>query len=267
METVKSHLISEVVLKKFSTRKLVATYSKATGELLGYSKACELAFVHRREEIIGKLEKEWNSNVETRMPDVYRSLRDGSVFNNQSFISTLKDLLALHYIRSKNLNELYEESRLSYGEILIANMARQYPEETQLHSQFIRREWALSTEKAFPEILSEQIVKCRAHIDNYNLEIGIASGGSAFIIADNPVITRGANGSIGILQGVALNQSDSFGMPISPQYFVAVTSVGPSCFVPLTENQVRSANGKQITGCLSEYYSKPTKEELKSYSP
>ena len=232
---------------------------KNNGEIISNLTVKNFAYVEREADLFSEQEKLWNKDIENRMPDVYRALKRGDPLSD-SAIFIIKKLLALHFIRSVAFNEIYEKSKLNFGNDLLKRMKKKFPKEFVVNGAIWNNDWIKRTKNAMPELLSDNIQKVEGYIASYNLEVGLAPDDVEFIIGDNPVLSVGDNGAIGILQGVPVLKSRAFGMPLSTKYFVALTSSTRSCvYIALTKKEVESVNEKQIRGCVEYYYSTPIK--------
>jgi hypothetical protein len=66
------------------------------------------------------------------------------------------------------------------------------------------------------------------------------------------------DGRMGVLNGVAITESKSFAMPVTPRHLITLkTDPKTTKYLDLTAKQVENANGKQIQHALFEYYSLP----------
>jgi len=102
------------------------------------------------------------------------------------------------------------------------------------------------------------IKKVEAHVDKYDLEVGIAPEEVNFLIGDVAVLTRTDDGRMGALSGAAVTNSVAFGMPSDPKHLVALTANSASTeYRRFTIREVGNCNEKLLKQCVSEYYSIP----------
>jgi hypothetical protein len=137
-------------------------------------------------------------------------------------------------------------------------MTAAYPEHKELIEKQVKQDWPRLTIETLPTILSENIDKVEDFMTKHGLEIGLAPEGSSFTIGDSPAITMSDDGRMGVLNGVAITDSQSFAMPVTPRHLVTLkTNPKTTKYIELTAKQVENANGKQVQHALFEYYSKP----------
>ncbi|MGX9923490.1 DUF4238 domain-containing protein [Streptomyces sp. NPDC002248] len=108
------HVISKALLKRFATPfgshglKLVPFNLARPDHRHKMASPGECGKVpHFARFASASLEQFWGK-VETRIPDAARAVEQGDVFQHEQHVQTLKDLIALHLIRSLNYRNVHE---------------------------------------------------------------------------------------------------------------------------------------------------------------
>ena len=101
-------------------------------------------------------------------------------------------------------------------------MTAAYPEHKELIEQQVKQDWPKLANETLPIVLSENIDKVEDFMSRHGLEIGLAPEGSNFIIGDSPAITMSDDGRMGVLNGVAITDSKSFAMPVTPRHLITL---------------------------------------------
>lgn len=253
-----SHLISKVVLKKFSVNNKVAVHDKSSDALIDLRVIDSIACIEQDADILGDLEKKWCNEIETHMPKIYNSLELGYLLDRPTHIKIIKRLLVLHFIRSSVFYKIYSEKTVQMVDEFTARVKAQAPEESKNQDEQIRSYGERELAIFLPVILQDQIAKIEEDIQPHGIEIGIASEGFEFVIGDNPVITATTDGKVGILNGVPFKSSIAFGMPLTPKHLVTLKSKDISNrYVTLSGTQVEAANRKQKIAATEVYLSRP----------
>jgi hypothetical protein len=111
---VGQHVISQVLLKRFATRfgsdglKLVPfnlDHPDRLHKVASPRQCAKIPYFARFAS--ASLEQVWGK-LETRIPDAARAVDRGDVFQHEQHVQTLKDLIALHLVRSLNYRNLHE---------------------------------------------------------------------------------------------------------------------------------------------------------------
>ncbi len=254
---MKSHLLSQVVLRQFARNGLVSAYVPGTAKST-LKRPEEVAFINVDERIIGRLEQEWGQGVENDAGRAMRVLHDGGLLYQPKHLKTLKALIALHYVRSSVLVTLLNQAKATYGDLLESRLAGQFPAHSADIDHVLSTEWPDRVDGILIDILEENIRKVSEYLVNRDLEIGQAPASRQLIIGDVPVINIAGDGRTGIQAGVPINESTTIGMPLTPWHLVAITSDPKTGkYVALTPTQVDATNRKQRELAYCEYYCLP----------
>jgi hypothetical protein len=252
--TTHSHLISQVVLRQFTdASKQVEVHDKKTGKV-ELKRPYDVAYTLFETDLISGLEKQWNEDVENQAEKAFNILKNGDLLNYPQHQAVIKNLLALHFVRSDRLLETVKVMQERYAKQILDETLAVYPEHEELIKKTLDRDWPLTTKKAMPELLEENIMKVSKYLEGHDLEIGLAPIGSEFILGDSPAVTLGEEGTL----GVAIQDAVNFGMPVTPHHIVAFrTKAETKRYLLLTAADVRAANNKQIICSRVEYYARP----------
>ncbi|MEW2309000.1 DUF4238 domain-containing protein [Streptomyces sp. NPDC006864] len=111
---VGQHVISQVLLKRFAARfgsnglKLVPFNLDHPDRVHKMASPRQCGKVpHFARFASASLEQVWGK-LETRIPDAARAVDRGDVFQHEEHVQTLKDLIALHLVRSLNFRNVHE---------------------------------------------------------------------------------------------------------------------------------------------------------------
>jgi hypothetical protein len=259
---MKSHLISQVVLKQFANKQREVQVHQRGTDTAELKRIDRVAFVEIEEAIIQHLEEKWSHDIEDQAEKAINNLKNGNVMYFEKHIGTIKSLMALHYIRSQvfRLVEAHKhEMAVRFAEAK-AQVLAVYPN----HGDLIDREAAKYATKApldmVIRLMEEYIPKVEEFLAKPDLgfEIGEAPEGTMFIIGDVPVVTTDGNGNFGIFAGVPITNARSIAMPLTPKHLVALKK-NPETqkYKKLEPKQVETANSRQLGLMTNEYYSKP----------
>lgn len=257
--TINSHLVSQVLLKRFASkgedgRWQIMVHDKNSSK----SKLKGVDCVASREverSIIEALEQEWSRDIENEADKAINSI----VSNNwaEKHIGAIKDLMALHFIRSQAF-ELISNNAYSIIETLEAEknqVIKIYPEYTDAINRVYQENLKTAPLEIVIGILKTYITKTKDYLADLTigLEVGQAPSGAEFIIGDVPVITLNRYGDV-----VPVTEANYVGMPITPKYLVSLKK-NPDKKKPilLTKEQVQNVNRRQVGISLVNYFSLP----------
>lgn len=255
---MKSHLISRVILRQFtgSDGKLVV-HNKMTG-MAEPKLTTDVAFVEIDEGIIRMLEDKWNHDVENNAVKSLHVLFNGDALLSGKHTNMLKKIMALHYVRSVILIYLLQHSTQVYQKQIIDEMSADSPKHKDLIESTVKERFPKMVSETMPIILEENIEKVEHFMELHGLEIGVAPVEEYFVLSDSPAMTMSNDGRMGVLNGVAITDADSFAMVVSPKHLVTLkTSPSKTKYIQLTAEQVANVNTKQVQHSLYEYYSVP----------
>ena len=211
------------------------------------------------------LEQLWGG-VESRLKSAFNAL-DERVWPLQPEIEeTLRDLVAVHWIRSGAIRALHD--RLS-SEHIAASKTKTAADTEFWEKAFETRtglapagdgalEWIIDqlyqevAEPVVAQLFSSKVLEhyqnAKLHFRRYRIQVAYAAP-PTFMIGDVPVITPNSLlGGLGPHQGVALMDAENVFMPVSPNILVAL---GPQSFrVDLQTEAVRYFNSLQQAGCI-----------------
>lgn len=260
---MKSHLISQVVLKQFANpQKEVLVHDLKMGDEEPKS-TDSIAYKEVDEAIIGELEKAWSTEVENDIEAAIHSLQNGDLLTSEKHMLTIKRLLALHFMRTQVYVAMQKpEMSDAYRRRVIEQVAAQFPERRQEIEARVNAEWPKKANEAVVMSMREYIPKIEEYIKKHGLEVGVAPEGTEFILGDVPVVSADGNGNFGALNGVPITEARAVAMPLTPRHIVALkTKATSKKYRNLTAEQVKNANDKQLKLAIGEYYSKPASED------
>lgn len=264
---IKSHLVSQVVLRQFAVKKTVTKSDgkkKQVYETIVHTKETDItelcdvenvAYLEVAKEVIAELEQQWSHDIEKDAKSAINSI----VNNNwtDKHIGVIKDLMALHFIRSQafalvgnNLDYIVSGIKARKDEIIAV-----YPEYTDAINQKYEEEIKKAPLDVAIGILKTYIAKTKEFLADkeLGLEVGEAPDGVQFVIGDVPVITMDRSRRV-----VPITEANYVAMPITPKYIVALKKTpDKKKAVKLTKENVESANSKQVGISLNNYFSLP----------
>ncbi len=261
---MKSHLISQVILKQFAnSAKEVLVHDLKTG-YTHMSSTNTVAFEEVDRAIIGELEAEWCTEIESKAEKAIHTLENGSLLYSSEQMGVIKRLMALHYMRTQAYIAMQKpEIGKAHRQWVKDEVLKQYPDKHDLVESELAQKWPTKETEAVALSMKEYIPKIEAFLESKGLEVGVASDGSELILGDVPAITADGNGSLGALNGVPITEAVSFAMPLTPKYLVALKSHPTTKkYKNLTAKQVENANNKQLLLAAKEYYSKPAPDSV-----
>jgi hypothetical protein len=253
---MKSHLISQVVLKQFaSDQRQIIVHTKDSRKTELKPIDC-VAYVDVEEVLIGKLEEKWSNEVEDQAERSINTLSSSNVNHTEKHLDAIKKLLALHFVRSK-VFQLVEVNH----QIIDNDLAKARNETIAIfpeYKEIITEKYGEIIETAYDDIaikiMEEYIPKVEAYIGDPDIkfEIGEAPDGSEFILGDMPVITADRNGNFGI----PITEATSIAMPLTPKYIVSLKkNPDTKKYRKLTAEEVATANRHQLGLMHQHYYS------------
>jgi len=221
------------------------------------------------------LEHYW-SLIENRFRAAFDAVDDGSLFARAGQPSAVRDMAALHFVRSLQMKHAHYAS---FGNALAHQKAawrshpqllrRIYQEKTGLYttgSQAI--EYILG--KLFGEtagqsadgaLLRERVVdiyeKARHLIDGHSVEILTPATGE-FLIGDIPAVSiDSATGSLGVAGGVALLDADALALPLGRGHLAWLHPGTSSGYRSIPADKVNMANAIQVLAAQRYVFTHP----------
>ena len=253
---MRSHLISQVILKQFANdQRQIVVHTKDRDDTELQPIGC-IAYMDIDEVLIKKLEEQWSQEIEAKADTAINNLKAGNINYFEKHIGVVKNLFALHFIRSQvfrlvEANKQAIDNRLAQTKDEVTAI---YPE----YNDLIERTYAKEHETAYVDIaikvMEEYIPKVNDYISDSNIgfEIGEAPNNSEFVIGDIPVITGDRNYRFGI----PITEANVIAMPLTPNHLVALKK-NPETkkYKRLTAEQVKTANSRQLGLMQNHYYS------------
>ncbi|MCH8821560.1 DUF4238 domain-containing protein [Patescibacteria group bacterium] len=256
---VKTHLVSQTLLKRFADKGLIRVTNLVSGkdELKGLR---QIAYLNVHDKLFSKLEKKWG-NIESSATTAFDSLEQGTLLKIPSHKGSIKRFMTLHYVRSPAFVDIMARDEPDFFRKYIQNVKKESPDTTnyiEKNLPSIRSNWLAGLVKMVPGMLKTNAEKVEGYVNQFDIEIGIAPEGTEFILGDNPTLTVSKDGRIGIRSGVTINESIGFSMPLGPRHLAALIKRNSSVeYIQLNSKQVENANNKTKNQCIKEYYSSP----------
>lgn len=259
---MKSHLISQVVLKQFANDQRETRVHQRGKDTTELKRIDFVAYMEIDDAVIRPLEDKWSHDIEAQAEKAINNLKNGNVMYFEKHIGTIKSLIALHFIRSQafriieaNKHEIAAKFDEAKAQVLAV-----YPDSGDLIDQEAAKHTANAHRDLAVRLMEEYIPKVEAFLDDPDLgfEIGEAPDGSEFVISDTPVVTTDGKGNFGVFAGVPITDARSVAMPITPKHLVALKkNPDTQKYKKMNAKQVEIANSRQLGQMSSEYFTKP----------
>lgn len=257
--TINSHLVSQVLLKRFASRADDGRWQTiAHDKNSGSSELRGIDCVASREierSLVEALEQEWSNDIEKEADKAINCILNNNWTDKH--VGTIKDLMALHFIRSQAFELVSNNSHyiIKTLEAEKNKVIKIYPEYTDAINRVYHENLKTAPLEIAIGILRTYITKTKDYLADLaiGLEVGQAPSDVEFIIGDVPVITLNRTGNV-----VPVTEADYVGMPITPKYLVTLKN-NPNKKKPmlLTKRQVENVNKRQIGLSLVNYFSLP----------
>jgi hypothetical protein len=268
----RQHVISQVVMRKFveSVRagNVLARVDLGTGKVV-FSGPSPVGYVENFVPVDSKATEELWQQVENRLNPAIAAALNGTALGNPTHLSTLKNAVALHFVR--NPQTLTAHNR-SFADALDKQLDR--VAKTPLAAQAFRERYGL--EPAGPQAMRlgaeaahERLVTLHKQGGLFRLSVqrlfekvcdrfdarGVeiltpTSAAKEFLLGDVPSITvEQATGAYGLSQGIAVDGADEVFMPLTPRLLVAIgppdgtRSISDDEVDAYNEMEVREAKG------------------------
>lgn len=220
----------------------------------------------------GSLEQAWNE-VEQHLPEVFAAVAAGTVLDDPATTGRLRDLIALHWVRSQHYRDLhqrlfpfvYQERQrylLNEGRTLLQAAVLEQTglfidgrEGLALHAERLLKPMATAYETGalFRVRIEASFARARDLLEDRCVQILTPQHGE-FLIGDTPAVTMRRDGPR-ISHSMALGDAHSVILPISPRY---VLSTGPHpAYLPVPHAQVDELNTLQIRTARRYIYTRP----------
>lgn len=256
---MRSHLISQVVLKQFADeQRQIVVHTKDSNDT-EIKPIDSVAYMDINDALIRHLEDKWSNGVEDNAERAINALRNNNLVVVEKHIEAVKELIALHFIRSQVFQLVEINKQAIDGRLMQARdeVIAVYPE----YKELIEQKYAESMKTVYVDvaigIMEQFIPKIEEYISDSDIgfEIGEAPAGSEFILGDMPVITADRNHNFGI----PITEANAIVMPLTPKYLVAIKkNPDTKKYKKLTATQVKNANEHQLGLMHERYYSTAT---------
>lgn len=248
------HVVSKVILKQFTEpwgekgefllarlnvrhpeRRIVRGGPAKFGKIPGY-----LRFASRSAEDL------WGT-AETRLHEPLEAIRRDGKVTGHAQETVIRDVIALHLVRSIRTAALHQASWLRFREAAKqhwlqrpGDLQRQHVARhgywtadparlEQVFEEYMRERDALVTSGAlFRVSLEDRFGRLRAGFRAFDLKI-LSSGDQEFLIGDAPVLLmRDGHGGLGFFDGVGVGNADEIVMPLTPHHVAVLGQGGES---------------------------------------
>jgi hypothetical protein len=265
--TKRQHVISQVVMRYFveevrphgivlarvdlGTGKLELTGTKGTGYVDNF-----VPVDSQRTEAL------WQQ-VEDKLKPAVAAALVGTACGNPTVMSTLRNAVALHFVRNPQALEVHHDRFTEALEAQIGRLAqtpfaaeafyRQHgllpagPEAMRMGAEASQeRVLTLYRQGGLFRISVQNLYeKVCDRFDLRGIEILTpASAGKEFLLGDVPAITIAPSGTYGLAQGITVDEADKIVMPLTPHMLVAIGP--PNGSRQLTDAEVDSYNTMQV---------------------
>lgn len=208
--------------------------------------------------------------VERRVPAAFAAVHAGTPFADPLHVAVLRDLVALHYIRSLHYRDMHTAAVERARTRLTTKVITQHPEqlrlealrETGLHlsgpaslGAFAERLIERSTDsgKLFRTNIEDTFHKMRDLASTRRLEVITPETGQ-FLIGDNPALTLCVKGNRTIY-GMAFDDAQTLLLPISPRHMLSLGTEEVMLTVP--QSFVDRLNALQVHAAHRYVYMHP----------
>jgi len=273
----RQHLVSRVIISRFSSQGHVAHLELDSGELEPRSPASCMYMPNFISAAPAEAEQLWSS-VENRLPAALASVDDGTILDRPQHVATLKDCVALHVARSKAMAWTREESLQRASSKLKAEIMATQP--GWLLERFRQQHRIIGVGFQALEMAADDFIRAAAPMVNTpetfwasvrelfgyskNLFAGTAleivspeAGAGEFLLGDFPAVPLAKSAQLlgGPRGGVTIDDAATVVMPLGPKHLVGL---GPtSRFEHVPEVHVNTLNGIQAMNALHEACFRP----------
>ena len=211
------------------------------------------------------LEKHWGK-IENRFSAAFRALDDGSLFSRPDRVSTVHDMVALHYVRSEQMKRAHFNSfysavanqraklRRSPGMLVAAYyqktglLVQAGPEQTEFLLDWMFNElWLQGASGALlRESLPDRYETARRVLDLLTLEILRPESGE-FLVGDIPAVSIDAEtGSLGMDGDVGLLKADEIVLPLGRTHLARLHRGAATGYRQVAASEVTRLNTVQV---------------------
>jgi len=262
------HVISETVLRKFLRTVPPAGRVLARVDLVGGQRDLvvpnDVGYVDNFVPVDSKVTEELWGQVESRLFAALKAARGDTALGDPVHLSTLRNVVALHFVRNPHTLELHNEAfagaleaqleRTAMGPWAAEAYQRQYgivpagPEGMRRGAElFHERVITLHSQGGLFRISVQNLFeKVCDRFASRGVEILTpANPGKEFLLGDVPAITIAlATGQFGLSRGVTVDEADMIFMPLTPRLLVVIGP--PSAARSISDADVAAFNRMQV---------------------
>lgn len=261
---MKSHFISQVLLRRFSVENRLKVYNKITTKTT-FKSPEEIAYIEFPDIEIALHERKW-ARIESMTATAFEKLDQGTVLEFPKYIVAIKKFMALHYIRSFTLPAWMKQNEDKYFQKEIKNSIEAHPDKTidiLRNKEPFKTRWHEILKQQIPDVIKTNHPKIEAYVMHFDLEIGVADQGTDFYLGDIPLINMDKQGRLGVLSGVDITHSENFVLPLGPRHIAALITKNESKeYRKLSNREVKNCNIKTKDQSVEQYYIKPKSYEM-----
>jgi hypothetical protein len=215
----------------------------------------------------------WKTEVEDQLHDALRATEAGTLFENLGHVQTIKDAVALHFARSRQLTAVHRRIWPQFR----AGARAQWRDHPAVEQAFYRRyglypagpqardlifdEMTAATTKLIEggaylrERVEELFLRTRAALRQRRLLIAVVEAGE-LLIGDVPALTvRLGHEAAGVLAGIGLMTADTTVLPLGPRHLAAIGPTDTYC--RLSTDETNYFNRLQINAATDHVYFRP----------
>lgn len=262
----RQHVISQVVLRRFAGRipsgsRQLAFFDLAAGQAT-FADAEDVGYVENFVPVDSQATEDLWQTVEGRLRPAIKAALGGTVLGNPVHISTLRQAVALHYIRNPQTLIVHNQS---YADALRNGIDRMAKTPYAAHAFEQRYNIAAAGPEALrlgAEAIYDRLIKLHDEGGLFRLSVqrlfekvcdrfdtkGVqiltpASRGAEFLLGDLPSITiNRASGEAG--PGVPIDEADEIVMPLTPRLMVSLGQPDGARSIP--DDEVDWYNALQV---------------------
>lgn len=241
------HLVSQVVLKQFAVHSLKAGRQLCSFDLTHPDRAPALKGPNGCGKVLDFIgyasvsaESLWGE-VERRLPGALKAIERGDVLDHPAHVATIKDAMALHFIRAKHSRIVHttswERVKADFRAALLERpelLDRVHYSKTGLYAAGTEARNALiddlqapmqaqfDSDALFRAGLEKRFEDTQRLLAPWGVEV-IKSRVGEFLIGDIPAVTvRHDQTQVGVLGGIAIGDAHALVLPLSRRYCIAL---------------------------------------------
>lgn len=238
----KQHMISKALLKQFANGSNNLGVWVLTSEEKHYSDPCKESRIDNFLRAKKNLIESYFKYPEQDIPDICKSL----ITNNDlkdSLIDSVKNLIALHHVRSLSMHLLWENKLKNFIKDESTNIDKYrsiiapyiiegigvMPNDNEIEA-LVKNEYERCIDSDNGEIRDQLVLNLYKRITgdfrkNADIEIGINKTCLKFIMPDTAVLLMDTSANkIGIMDGVGIKSADFMGMIFTPHHMISLVT-------------------------------------------